>query len=140
MELLEGQDPDKKRLIETSERHRRALEKQVNELGAKTEKMVTNALIIGGSLALTYFVVSSLSSGKKKKKKRKAKATKAQVETAEAVDDEVEESGGESIVAPTIISMVGSRVINTLTFMLLDIAKEKLFDYLKARKQDDENS
>jgi hypothetical protein len=140
MELLEGQDPDKKRLIETSERHRRALEKQVNELGAKTEKMVTNALIIGGSLALTYFVVSSLSSGKKKKKKRKAKATKAQVETAEAVDDEVEESGDESIVAPTIISMVGSRVINTLTFMLLDIAKEKLFDYLKARKQDDENS
>jgi hypothetical protein len=140
MELLEGQDPDKKRLIETSERHRRALEKQVNELGAKTEKMVTNALIIGGSLALTYVVVSSLSSGKKKKKKRRAKAAKAQVEAAGEVDEEVEESGSDSIVAPTIISMVGSRVINTLTFMLLDIAKEKLFDYLKARKQDDENS
>ncbi len=37
MELLESQDPDKKKLIETSERHRRALEKQVNELGAKTD-------------------------------------------------------------------------------------------------------
>ncbi len=138
MELLEGQDPDKKKLIETSERHRRALEKQVNELGAKTEKMVTNALIIGGSLALTYFVVSSLSSGKKKKK-RKAKAAKAQVDSTQEPDDETEEAA-ESIVAPTIISMVGSRIINTVTFMLLDIAKEKLFDYLKSRKQDDENS
>lgn len=138
MELLESQDPDKKRLIESSERHKRALEKQVNELGAKTEKMLTNALIIGGSLALTYFVVSSLSSGKKKKK-RKAKAAKAKAEVTDESDEEIEESSG-SIVAPTIINMVGSRIINTLTFMLLDIAKEKLFDYLKSRKQDDENS
>src|SRR3982751_6363883 len=113
MELLEGQDPDKKRLIETSERHRRALEKEVSELGAKTEKMVTNALIIGGSLALTYFVVSSLSSGKKKKK-RKSKVAKAQV----GEEGEEAEEDGESIIAPTIISMVGSRLINTVTFML----------------------
>jgi hypothetical protein len=140
MELLEGQDPDKKRLIETSERHRRALEKEVSELGAKTEKMVTNALIIGGSLALTYFVVSSLSSGKKKrKKKKKAKAQKVQVEKAGDGVDEMDEEQ-ESIVAPSIISMVGSRLINTATFMLLDIAKEKLFDYLESRKKDDENS
>ncbi|HWA34646.1 MAG TPA: hypothetical protein VG737_10975, partial [Cyclobacteriaceae bacterium] len=104
MELLESQDPDKKRLIESSERHKRALEKQVNELGAKTEKMLTNALIIGGSLALTYFVVSSLSSGKKKKK-RKAKAAKAKAEVTDESDEEIEESSG-SIVAPTIINMV----------------------------------
>jgi len=140
MELLEGQDPDKKRLIETSERHKRALEKEVNQLGAKTEKMVTNALIIGGSLALTYIVVSSLSSAKKKKRKKKAKAVKAQVEETSDGEEDAMSEEEESTIAPTIISMVGSRLINTVTFMLLDIAKEKLFDYLKSRKQGDENS
>jgi hypothetical protein len=140
MELLEGQDPDKKRLIETSERHKRALEKEVNQLGAKTEKMVTNALIIGGSLALTYIVVSSLSSAKKKKRKKKAKAAKAQVEETSDGEEDAMAEEEESTIAPTIISMVGSRLINTVTFMLLDIAKEKLFDYLKSRKQGDENS
>lgn len=140
MELLESQDPDKKKLIESSERHKRALEKQVSELSAKTEKVVTNALIIGGSLALTYFLVSSLSSHKKKKKKRtKAAQTKADESVTEAEAEDVEEKE-ESLIIPAIVGAIGSKVINTATMMLLDIAKEKLFGYLKSRKQDDENS
>ena len=63
MELLETQDPEKKRLIETSDRHKR-IGKEVNELSKKTERMVTNALIIGGSLAFYLFLVSSLSGRK----------------------------------------------------------------------------
>ena len=73
MELLESQDPEKKRLIETSERHKRALEKEVSEITEKTDKMLTNALIIGGSLLATYFVVSAFSGGSKKKKRRRKK-------------------------------------------------------------------
>ncbi len=138
MELLESQDPDKKKLIESSERHKRALEKQVSELSAKTEKVVTNALIIGGSLALTYFLVSSLSSHKKKKKK-KAKAAQIKSDETVAETEEVEEKE-ESLIMPAIVGAIGSKVINTATMMLLDIAKEKLFEYLKSRKQDDENS
>lgn len=138
MELLESQDPDKKKLIESSERHKRALEKQVSELSAKTEKLVTNALIIGGSLALTYFLVSSLSSHKKKKKK-KTKAAQIKSDETVAETEEVEEKE-ESLIMPAIVGAIGSKVINTATMMLLDIAKEKLFEYLKSRKQDDENS
>ena len=138
MELLESQDPDKKKLIESSERHKRALEKQVSELAAKTEKVVTNALIIGGSLALTYFLVSSLSSHKKKKKK-KAKAAQVKADESVGETEEAEEKE-ESLIMPAIVGAIGSKVINTATMMLLDIAKEKLFEYLKSRKQDDENS
>lgn len=138
MELLESQDPDKKKLIESSERHKRALEKQVSELSAKTEKVVTNALIIGGSLALTYFLVSSLSSHKKKKKK-KAKAAQVKADESVGETEEAEEKE-ESLIMPAIVGAIGSKVINTATMMLLDIAKEKLFEYLKSRKQDDENS
>ena len=53
MELLETQSPERRKLLETSERHKRELEKEVKSVSEKTEKAITNALIIGGSLALT---------------------------------------------------------------------------------------
>jgi len=131
MELLETQDPEKKRLIETSDRHKRALEKEVNDLSKKTERMVTNALIIGGSLALTYFLVSSLSG---KKKKRKHKAVQAQAEGT--VIAETEQEADE----PSVLGQLGTKILNQATLMLLDIAKDKLFEYLESRRKADEHS
>src|SRR6185436_58622 len=135
MELLEGQDPEKKRLIEASDRHKRALEKEVSDLTQKTEKALTNALIIGGSLAITYFVVSSLWGGKKRKKKhKKSKATQSIPEGENGVEEFAAEPA-----TPTIIGEIGTKVLNHATVLLLDIAKEKLFEYLQ-RKKTDENS
>lgn len=136
MELLESQDPEKKKLIETSDRHKRALEKEVNELTEKTERALTNALIIGGSLALTYFVISSFSGGKKKRKKKKNKEAKAV--TAEGTDG-IEESPVENE-TPSLIGQIGTKVLNHATVLLLDIAKEKLFEYLESRKKGNETS
>jgi len=136
MELLESQDPEKKKLIETSDRHKRALEKEVNELTEKTERVLTNALIIGGSLALTYFVISSFSGGKRKRKKKKNKDSKAVIpegtEGVEEIPDEIE--------TPSLIGQIGTKVLNHATGLLLDIAKEKLFEYLESRKKGNENS
>lgn len=130
MELLESQDPERKKLIETSERHKRALEKEVHDLTKQTERMITNILIIGGSLALTYFVISSLST---KKKRKKNKAHKSQ---ADAMDLDLEEEAHQ----PSLVSQIGTRVLSQATEMILEIAKEKLFEYLEARKKADENS
>ena len=136
MELLEGQDPEKKRLIEASDRHKRALEKEVTDLTQKTEKMLTNAVIIGGSLALTYFVVSSLWGGKKRRKK-KSKKSKGAVSIPDN-DNGVDELTAQPQ-TPTIIGEIGTKVLNHATVLLLDIAKDKLFEYLQ-RKKADENS
>jgi hypothetical protein len=134
MELLESQDPEKKKLIETSHRHKQALEKELHDLSRKSERMITNALIIGGSLALTYFVISSLSGRKKKKKNRIARA---QVTSLDGADDtEIEESHH----GTSIVSQIGTRVMDQATLMILEIAKEKLFEYLESRKKADENS
>jgi hypothetical protein len=134
MELLETQDPEKKKLIEASERHKHELEKEVHALTEKTSKALTNALIIGGSLALTYFVISSLSSRKKKKKKNRiAKAQAAAPEGIEEMEEEEDNS-------PSVLGQIGTRVLNQATILLLDIAKEKLFEYLESRKKADENS
>lgn len=133
MELLESQDPEKKKLIESSDRHKKALEKELGEMKEKTDRMMTNALIIGGTLAVTYFVISSISKHKKKKKKKKI--IQAQTNGTETVDEEDEENTG-----PSVIGQIGTRVLNEATAVLLDLAKEKLAEYLASRKKADENS
>lgn len=133
MELLESQDPQKQKLIETSDRHKRALEKELHDLTRKSERMITNALIIGGSLALTYFIVSSLSG---RKKKRKNKLAKTQAASLDSIDEEEAEQDQ----SPSLASKIGTRVMDQATFLILEIAKEKLFEYLESRKKADENS
>lgn len=127
MELLETQDPERRRLIETSDRHKRELEREVKEMSDKTEKVVKNALIIGGVLAVTYLLVTQLSSGKKKKSS-KPKATEQ-----EATEDEAETT-------PNVFSQIGAKVADTATLVLLDLAKEALSEFLKNRKQKDGHS
>jgi hypothetical protein len=134
MELLETQDPDKKRLIETSNRHRQELEREVSDIGDRTQQMLKNALIIGGALALTYVVVNQLTHRKSKKKKSKNAAAKEtpQQETIQAFEQE--DSG------PSVLSEIGNKVAGAATVFLLDLAKEKIADYLKSNKNKDENS
>lgn len=135
MELLESQDPEKKRLIETSDRHKHELEKEVKALADTTERIVKNTLIIGGTLAITYLLISQLSSSKKKSKKAK---TKQRVENENTDVTLEEESTPYS--PPSFLSQLGERVTTQATAILLDIAKDKLAEYLSNRKQKDENS
>jgi hypothetical protein len=134
MELLETQDPEKKRLLETSDRHKHELEKEVKDLSDKTERIVKNALIIGGTLAVTYLIVSSLSSSRKKKNKAKVHQTESSEEDAAAGV----KNGSYS--SPSFLSQLGERFTAQATALLLGIAKDKLSEYLSNRKQKDENS
>ena len=129
MELLETQDPEKKRLIESSLRHKQEMEREVKDISDRSEKMLKNALIIGGALALTYVVVSQLSSTKTKKKKSKHPKDV----TIEDEEEEMNES-------PSMLSQMGDKLVSTATLFLLDLAKEKLSDYLQNKKTKDENS
>ena len=131
MELLETQDPDKKRLIEISEHRKREVEKELKAMAEKTERIITNALIIGGTLALTYILIRQFSGSKPKKKKAKEKLT-------EEVESMAEE--GADLVESSMIAQIGTKILNEATLILLDIAKEKLFEYLASRKQKNENS
>jgi len=129
MELLETQDPDKKRLIETSERHKHELQKEVKAMSDKTEQVVKNALIIGGTLAITYLIVSQLGGGSSKKKSKKAKSKIGQGE-----NEEVIENDQDAYSPPSFLSQLGDRVVSQATLVLLDIAKDKLAEYLSNRK------
>lgn len=128
MELLETQSPERKKLLETSERHKREFEKEIKGVSDKTEKAITNALVIGGSLALTYFVVSQLTKSKKVKSKR-AKAKSANLPDEEMI--ETEPSSG-----PSLVSQISEKLISQASIILLDLAKEKLSEYLTKRKNE----
>src|SRR5258706_11423484 len=101
MESLEPKDRDKRRLIEVSEHHKRELEKEVRSMSEKTEKMLINGLIIGGSLAITYFIISQWGASKSKKKKRKAKEKAAEITSETEADD--------ALVTPSLISQIGNK-------------------------------
>ncbi|MCU0419377.1 MAG: hypothetical protein MUC38_06935 [Cyclobacteriaceae bacterium] len=123
MELLEVQDPEKKRLIESSERHKRELEREVKAISERTETIAKNALIIGGVLALTYLLISQ--AGRDKPRKRKERAL--------GQEEETEDFGPAT---PSLLSQIGSRVVDQATLILLDVAKQKLTEFLHSRKHE----
>ncbi|MEK6782931.1 MAG: hypothetical protein AABY93_14630 [Bacteroidota bacterium] len=138
MELLETQDPERQRLIATSDRHKRELEKEVKAISDKTEQVLKNVLVIGGTLAITYFTITQITNVKSKRKK--AKETKIENEEAGLL----KQPGQDEVVVsephrPSFISQIGERIVSQATLVLLDLAKDLLMDYLESRKRKNEN-
>jgi hypothetical protein len=136
MQLTESNDP-KEELRKKSERHRQELEEEVKLISERTEKIITNALIIGGTLAAAYFIMRQFSGSSSKKRKRavpKIKLVKANEESSES--EIIEEPS-----APGIISQIGTTLASQATVFLLAIAKEKLMEYLESQfeKKDKNN-
>lgn len=132
MELLETHDPEKKKLIEASSRYKHELQKEVKSITENTEKVITNAVIIGAALALTYFAVSQFTGGKSKKKKAKSKKHE-NLDSEEKLEAEISRT-------PTVLSQIGDMIVTQGTLILLDLAKDKLMEYLNQRKQGNEHT
>jgi hypothetical protein len=125
MELLETHG-SKGELLRKSARQKAALEEEVKLLSERTERILTNALIVGGVLSLSYLLYKGFS-GKSKKKKKAARHTA--VATAEPHAQE--ESSGASSVLAGVGGVLASQAIS----ILLSIAKEKLVEYLQSQEK-----
>jgi hypothetical protein len=134
MELLESND-FKSELLKKSEKHRAELEGNVKSITDSTEKILTNALIIGGALAVTYFLLTQFSGGKQKSKSKKVRKVKLIKEAPDDVEEVVEE---QLPAAPSVISQIGTAFATQASVILLDLAKEKLNDYLASRASKDQ--
>ncbi len=136
MELLDSDDPVKGQLLRKSAQHREQLEEDARLISERTEKIITNALIIGGALAATYFIVSRFSGSKAKKSKlKKVRLVKEENNADEVV---VEAATPEE---PGMISQIGTALANQATVFLLTLAKEKLGEFMQAQtgKKDKSN-
>jgi hypothetical protein len=128
MELLESDDP-KTQLLRKADSQRRAIDGEVKLISEKTEKIVKNALIVGGALAATYLIYRLLSdTGGKTKKKRKIKIVQRPANDEETEEVEVKESA-----ITGAITKVGTVLASQAAVFLLSMAKEKLGEYLENR-------
>jgi hypothetical protein len=128
MELLETDDPVKGQLLKKSAMHREQLEEEVKLISDRTQKIITNAVIIGSALALTYILVSQFSDepkSKKKSKPAKIKLVQGKEEDAVPVAHEPE--------VPGIVSQIGTALASQATVFLLSLAKEKLSEFLQSQ-------
>lgn len=126
MELMESNEA-KNRLIIKSAQHKQELEDEVKLISANTEKLVRNALIIGGTLVAAYFLVRRFS-GTKSKKSGKMKSQKFMRQQAE---QEEASTADDSSKSPGIVSQIGSALAAQATVFLLDLAKDKLSEFVK---------
>jgi hypothetical protein len=132
MELPETDDPVKSQLLKKSAQQRDELEQDLKIVSERTQKIVTNALIIGGALALTYFVINQFSGSKKKRSKTK----KIKVVGASAQPEEVVEAEAS---APGIVAQIGTAIASQASVFLLTLAKEKLMEYLQSQVEKKES-
>ena len=140
MELLESDDPVKGQLLKKSAMHREQLEEDARLISERTEKIITNAIIIGGALAVTYFVVSRFGSSKPKKKNKAAKIHLVHGPATESAPATVQNEPE----APGVVSQIGAALASQATMFLLGLAKEKLTEFMEAqaakKSADHENS
>lgn len=129
MEILEKQDPEKKRLMDEAKKHKDKLAGEVRLVSERTEQIMTNAIVIGGALALTYLLVQQFSGRKSKKKKSKTVKLVTQPTESTASAEPEEESTGNSI-----LEQIGAKIANEASVFLLNLAKEKLSEYLQSGK------
>jgi hypothetical protein len=99
-------------------------------ISERTQRVITNALVIGGALALTYFVVSRFSGSGKK---RKSKTRKIRVVNAAPVSEAEVESVAPA--APGLVSQIGTALASQASVFLLSLAKEKLSEYLASQAE-----
>lgn len=133
MELMETDDPIKSGLLKKTSQYRENLEDEAKVISERTEKILTNGLIIGGSLLLTYFAYKQFSGGSKKKHKSKVK--KIKVVGATPVDTEEETELEETTGPSQIITQIGTALISQASVFLLSLAKDKLTEYLQAQEK-----
>ena len=137
MQSRQSNDP-KEELLKKSERHRQELKNEVKMISERTEKVVTNALIIGGTLAAAYFLMRQFS-GSSPKRKKKVAAPKIKIVKGTEGSEETETIEERS--APGVVSQIGTALATQASVFLLSIAKEKLMQYLESQfeKKDKNN-
>lgn len=130
MSAHETDDPVKSQLLQKTALHRRELEAEVKGLSEGTQQVITTSLVTGAVLVLAYLLyteIAGTSSGHKKKKKNKG----------EGEADDVHSADKEG---PGIFKRIGATLANQALLFLLDVAREKLAEYLEAQKKQNEGA
>lgn len=109
---------EKERLIENSERYKEDFEHEFSELTGRVERGIITGLIAGGLAYVTYKIYKKL--------------TDDNSEEEEVQETKKENKGDNSL------AKVGQYVAQTIALILINVAKEKLIEYLNENKDEQE--
>ena len=123
MELLETKD-DKELLVKQTEKYKQQLNDEFNSITQNTEKIITNVLIIGGTLAVTYVVARIFFKGGRKRKAQRKLKEPNDIDSNLGVASQKESD-------PGVVSQIGSALAAQATVFLLNLAKDKLSAYMQ---------
>lgn len=118
MEFVETADPEKKRLIEEVRQRKQKLDAEAGELARKSQRALTNALIIGGVLLGSYLVYKTVSGARKKDKKETPAPTPAE-QKKEA----------------SFFGAFGKRLTQIAIIFILNLARERVAAWLQSNKK-----
>jgi FtsZ-interacting cell division protein ZipA len=136
--IPETDDPIKSQLLRKAAQQREELQSDVQQLTERTEKIITNALLVGGALALTYLLVRGVTGSRKKKNKTKAHVRKNE----SVISDQEDDSDDRDNPVMEAVTKIGAALAAQASVVLLNLAKEKLIEYLEERvqRQSDEHT
>jgi hypothetical protein len=123
---LEETTEKKELLARQTEQYKHRLQEEFKSMTQNTEKIVTNAIIIGGTLAITYVIARQFFKTKSKRKAKKFKVVNADPEQRSSTPLERDEE-------PGLVSQIGSALAAQATVFLLSLAKDKLSAYLQSQ-------
>lgn len=133
---MELQHEKKNLLLRKSENYRNALQEEANLISERTGKIITNAVLIGGALAISYIVIRQFMGSKPKRNKQKQikLISSSPVQETPVMKEQKN---------PGLLGEIGTTVVSHATAFLLTLAKEKLMEYLQSqaekKAQKDEN-
>lgn len=120
---------EKRRLLKQSDIYKDEFERELKTVKHQTNELLKNALIIGGSLALTYILFRQITASKGKKKTLNTIVSKNEQGEVQEVTTIQQPSR-----FATIASDIGATIANEATFFLLNLAKEKLMELLTPKE------
>ncbi len=121
MEYLETADPEKKQLIEEVRRRKEKLDAEANALAKKGQRVMTNALIIGGVLIGSYLVYRAISGSKQKEKKN--------IVSPAASPEQKKQSA-------SFFGSFGKRLTQVAAIFILNLARQRVADWLASNKKE----
>ena len=116
MTKIKDYQAEKERLIENSQRYKEDFEQEFSDLTGRVERGIITGLIAGGLAYVTYKIYRKL--------------TEDNSEEEESKEDSRESKGDSSL------AKVGQYVAQTMALILINVAKEKLIEYLNEKKDD----
>jgi len=128
MDLFEPNDQKKLDLLNRSSIHRQGVEDEVKQISERTQDILTKALIVGGTVAITFLIARKISKGNSKKKGKGKKIKAAPVNMMHDDEHDVQEEPE----SPGMFAKIGSALVTQATIFLLSLAKQKVSEYLQS--------